>query len=217
MFLSDQIASRFFIGDFMYLTLANQITLLRILLVFPFVICLLQTNHPDYGNGFRGGAIVIFLMMALSDALDGYLARVKKQVSALGAFLDPMADKLMITCASVILCVPQTAIEGFHLPLAVVVLIIGKDVLLLLGFSVTYFLTVQVHIHPVWVGKASTFLQIIMVFSILIGPEAAVWVHFWPLLTEIIWWSTGFCAVVATFVYIYRGIRYIEAFHNTQN
>lgn len=199
----------------MYLTLANQVTLLRILLIIPFVICLLQTNHPEYGNWFRGGAIVIFLMMAVSDAVDGYLARVKKQVSALGAFLDPMADKLMITCASVILCVPQTAIEGFRLPLTVVVLIIGKDLLLLLGFSVTYFLTVQVHIHPVWAGKASTFLQIIMVSSILIGPEAAAWIHFWPLVTAILWWSTGFCAILATFVYIYRGIRYIEAFHNT--
>jgi len=201
----------------MYLTLANQITILRLLLIFPFVICLLQTNHPDYGNWFRVGAIVIFLVMAVSDAVDGYLARVKKQVSALGTFLDPVADKLMITCASVILCVPQTAIEGFQLPLAVVGVIVGKDLLLLLGFAVTYFLTVQVHIRPVWAGKASTFLQIVMVSSILIGPEAAVWIRFWPLVTAIIWWATGFCAVLATFVYIYRGIRYIEDFHNTQN
>jgi phosphatidylglycerophosphate synthase len=66
----------------MYLTPANQITILRVLLIFPFVICLLQTNHPDYGNGFRVGAIVIFLIMAASDALDGYLARARKQVSA---------------------------------------------------------------------------------------------------------------------------------------
>jgi phosphatidylglycerophosphate synthase len=76
---------------------------------------------------------------------------------------------------------------------------------------------VQVHIRPVWAGKASTFLQIVMVSSILIGPEAAVWIRFWPLVTAIIWWATGFCAVLATFVYIYRGIRYIEDFHNTQN
>lgn len=203
--------------NFMYLSLASYVTIFRILLIFPFVICLLQTNHPDYGNGFRGGAIVIFLVMAVSDAVDGYLARVKKQVSALGTFLDPVADKLMITCASVILCVPQTAIEGFHLPLAVVVLIVGKDVLLLLGFLVTYLLTVQVHIRPVWAGKASTFLQIVMVSSILIGPEMAGWIHFWPLVTAITWWTTGVCAILATFVYIYRGIRYIEEFHNTQN
>lgn len=203
--------------NFKHLTLANQVTILRILLIFPFVICLLQTNHPYYGNAFRGGAITIFVVMALSDALDGYLARVKNQVSALGAFLDPMADKLMITCASVILCVPQTAIEGFRLPLAVVVFIVGKDLLLLLGFTMTYFLIVQIHIHPIWAGKVSTFLQIVMVSSILVGPEMAEWISFWPFLTSIVWWSTGFCAILATFVYIYRGIRYIEHFDDMQN
>ncbi len=200
----------------MFLTLANQITILRILLIFPFVICLLKTGHPYYGHCIRGGAVLIFVVMAIGDALDGYLARKKKQVTALGAFLDPMADKLMITCASIILCASQTAIEGFVLPLTVVVLIIGKDILLLLGFIITFLLTEQVHIQPVWVGKTSTFLQIIMVFSILIGPETARWITVWLAISVVICWLTGFCAMVATFVYIYRGIRYIEAFGSTE-
>ena len=200
----------------MYLTLANQITILRILLIFPFVICLLKTGLPHYGDWFRGGAVLIFVVMAISDALDGYWARKHKQVTALGAFLDPMADKLMITCASIVLCVPRTAIEGFVLPLTVVVLIIGKDILLLLGFIITFLLTGQVHIRPVWVGKASTFLQITMVFTILIGPEIVRWVTVWRAITVAICWATGFCAMVATFVYIYRGIRYIEEFGNTE-
>ena len=200
----------------MFLTLANQITILRILLIFPFVICLLKTGHPHYGPWIRGGAILIFVVMAFSDALDGYLARKQKQITALGAFLDPMADKLMITCASIVLCVPQTAVEGFQLPLTVVVLIIGKDILLLLGFIITFLLTAQVHIRPVWAGKISTFLQIIMVFSILIGPETARWVTIWPTVTVVLCWATGFCAMVATFVYIYRGIRYIEEFGSTE-
>jgi cardiolipin synthase len=200
----------------MFLTLANQITILRVLLIFPFVICLLSTGHPQHGNWIRSGAILFFVVMAIGDALDGYMARKQKQVTALGAFLDPMADKLMITCASIILCAPQTAIEGFALPLTVVVLIIGKDILLLLGFIITFLLTSQVHVRPVWVGKVSTFLQIIMVFSILIGPETARWVTAWPAITAAICWLTGFCAMVATFVYIYRGIRYIEEFGNTE-
>ena len=154
--------------------------------------------------------------MAISDALDGYLARKNKQVTALGAFLDPMADKLMITCACVVLCAPQTAIEGFALPLTVVVMIIGKDILLLLGFIVTFLLTDQVHIRPVWAGKVSTFLQVVMVFSVLIGPEAALLIAIWPVITAWICWATGLCAMVATFVYIYRGIRYIEEFGSTE-
>lgn len=200
----------------MYLTLANQITILRILLIFPFVICLLNTGNPDYGYWIRWVGVLIFIIMAVSDALDGYLARKHKQVTALGAFLDPMADKLMITCASLILSVEHTAIEGFLVPLAVVVLIIGKDILLLLGFIITFLLTDQVHIRPVWAGKTSTFLQIIMVFSILIGPEATLWMGIWPSVVAVICWATGFCAMVATFVYIYHGIQYIEAFGKTE-
>ena len=200
-----------------FLTLANQITLIRILLILPFVICLLQTGHPDYGISMRRGAVLLFMVMAVSDALDGYLARRKHQETRLGAFLDPMADKLMITCACIILAVNQTAVKGFQLPLTVVVLIIGKDILLLLGFSVTYFLTNNIHICPVWAGKASTFFQIVMVFAVLIGPEMTKWIGFWPLVTAYFWWTTAFCAVLATFVYIYRGIQYIEKFDNTQN
>jgi len=198
----------------MFLTLANQITIGRILLIFPFVICLLKTGHPAYGQWARGGAVLIFVVMAISDALDGYLARVYKQVTALGAFLDPLADKLMITCASIILCAPQTGIEGFRLPMTVVVLIIGKDIILLLGFVVTYFLTGCVHICPVWAGKASTFFQVVMVFSILIAPELVQWFPLWSLVVRFLWWSTAFCAGLATTIYIYRGIRYIEQFDN---
>ena len=198
----------------MFLTLANLVTIVRILLLLPLVLFLLQEGDPEYGDVFRWAALGVFLVMAASDALDGYLARVKKQTTALGTFLDPLADKLMITCTSIILAIPATAVEGFRLPLTVVVLIIGKDVLLLLGFAVTYFMTGSVHIKPVWAGKASTFFQICMVLGILIGPEvSAVW-QTWTPLVRIIWWTTGFWALVATFVYIARGIRYIEQFES---
>lgn len=198
----------------MLLTLANMVTILRILLILPFVECLLKQGDSAHGDAFRWAALGIFLVMAASDALDGYLARAKKQTTALGAFLDPLADKLMITCSSVILALPQTAVEGFRLPLTVVVLIIGKDVLLLLGFAVTYFMTGSAHIKPIWAGKASTFFQICMVLSILIGPEVSAYLKLWPVVVRIIWWTTGVWALVVTFIYIGRGIRYIEQFES---
>lgn len=198
----------------MLLTLANTVTIVRILLILPFVVCLLKENDPEYGVAMRWAAVAIFVVMAASDALDGYLARVKKQTTQLGAFLDPLADKLMMTCASVILALPQTAVPGFRLPLTVVVLIIGKDILLVLGFSVTYFLTGSVHIKPVWAGKASTFFQICMVLFILIGPEMSGILRLWPAVVRVLWWTTGLLAVTAMLVYIWRGIRYIEAFES---
>jgi len=198
----------------MLLTLANMVTILRILLILPFVVCLLKQHDSQYGDVFRWAGLGILVIMAASDALDGYLARVKKQTTALGAFLDPLADKLMITSTSVILALPATDVEGFRLPLTVVVLIIGKDVLLLLGFAVTYFMTGSVHIKPVWAGKISTFFQICMVLGILIGPEFSAGIKLWPIFVRIIWWTTGFWALVATFVYIWRGIQYIEQFES---
>lgn len=200
----------------MILTLANLVTIFRILLVGPFVVCLLKAAAPGAGSSMRWAAVGIFFVMAVSDALDGYLARVKNQATSLGAFLDPLADKLMITCASIILALPATAVDGFRLPLSVVVLIVGKDILLLMGFAVTYFLTENVHIKPVWAGKASTFFQICMVLAILLGPELTSILGFWPVFVRILWWLTGFWALMATFVYIWRGIRYIEQFGITE-
>jgi len=198
----------------MRLNRANQVTLLRIILIIPFVICLIKSRQVPSGHLLRYGAAVIFVLMALSDALDGYLARVKKQVTRLGAFLDPLADKLLMTCACILLSLPATAVEGFALPVEVVALIIGKDVLVLLGFVVLYFMTGDAQIMPVGVGKASTFLQLLMVGSILIGPEASGLTSLWIYFVEGLWWLTGAAAAAAAGVYIRNGLRYIERFEN---
>lgn len=193
-------------------TLANQITIVRILLIFPFVICMLSINDPQQGALMRHIATAIFAVMSISDAADGYLARVKKQVSRLGAFLDPLADKLLMTCACILLSLKETSVAGYRLPGAVVVLIIGKDLLLTLGFVICYLLTRRVRIVPVFAGKAATFLQLVMVLSILISPEMERWIPNWPAGVRGIWTLTAGAAVLATVIYIWGGIRYIEEF-----
>ena len=82
---------------------ATRITIFRILLIIPFVSFMLKINDPDL-NGtardiMRYMSIFLFLIMAVSDGVDGYLARRKNQITKLGAFLDPIADKLLISCA----------------------------------------------------------------------------------------------------------------------
>ena len=62
----------------MYLNWANRITILRILLIIPFVIFMLKIHQPRYGDIMRYGALAVFVVMALSDVVDGYLARKKK-------------------------------------------------------------------------------------------------------------------------------------------
>ena len=197
-------------------TWANQISVLRILLILPFVMFMLSANDPQTGTLMRYLALAMFVVMGLSDALDGYVARRFHQESQLGRFLDPLADKLLIVCASVLLSVPATAVAGFRLPAEIVVLIIGKDVLLSLGFVVVYFLTGHVRIQPIWAGKTSTFLQIMMVFTTLIAPELSEKLVFWPFIVHLFWFLTAASAVTATVLYIRGGIRYIDEFEKSK-
>ena len=75
----------------MKFTLANEITVLRLILIVPFIFCMLNTGSEPNGHVFRYAAFAIFLIMCISDYLDGYFARVRNEVSPLGTFLDPLS------------------------------------------------------------------------------------------------------------------------------
>ena len=198
----------------MKLTWANQITIVRILLISPFVICMLKINESDSGLLYRYIAFGIFIVMCLSDALDGYMARVKKQVTKLGSFLDPLADKLLMTCACILLATTNTAVKGFELPSWVVVLIIGKDLFLMTGFITLILFTSDLRIIPAVMGKTSTFLQLSMVIAILIAPEVSGYLAWWIYFVRILWVLTASAAILSTLIYIRAGKRYIEQFDN---
>ena len=200
----------------MKLNWANRITILRILLIVPFVSCMLKINDAALNDTMRVliryVAIVIFFIMAISDVIDGYLARKKGQITRFGSFLDPMADKLLMTCACLLLASKQAAIEGFLLPKTVVVLIISKDLFLLMGFVIVYFITSQIRIVPVLIGKIATVLQLSMVAAILLAPEISRFVPVWIWLLRVLWWSAAVTAISATLIYIRNGSRYIEEY-----
>lgn len=198
----------------MKLNWANRITILRILLLVPFISCMLKINDHGLSSGARDimryAAIAVFLIMAASDVLDGYLARKSHQLTSLGAFLDPMADKLLITSACLLLSSQRAGIEGFLLPSTVIVLIIGKDIFLLLGFLVVYFTTFQVRVIPAQIGKLATALQLSMVAGILIAPELSSVVPGWIWVLRVLWWSAAGTAILTTLIYIRKGSGYIE-------
>lgn len=198
------------------LGLANQVTLLRLFLIAPFVISMLKINEP-YGDLYRHISLVIFIVMALSDAVDGYLARKFNMASKLGAFLDPTADKLLVTCACLLLSSQRAAVAGFQLPVGVVVLIIGKDLFLFIGFVICYFMTFQIRIVPAKIGKIATILQSVMVAAILIAPEISGYVPFWIYFLRFLWWSAAGTAIIAVFIYINNGLRYIEEYEQNHD
>jgi CDP-diacylglycerol--glycerol-3-phosphate 3-phosphatidyltransferase len=200
----------------MKLNWANRITILRILLIVPFVIFMLKINDTSLDQNLRNLmryiATFIFAVMAFSDAFDGFLARKKKQITRLGAFLDPMADKLLMTSTCLLLYSNRGHIGDFRLPGTVVVLIISKDLLLLIGFIIVYFVTSQIQIVPVFIGKLATTLQLAMVSAILIAPEASVLIHGWIWFLRFLWWSAAATAILATLIYIRNGTRFVTEY-----
>lgn len=192
------------------LNFANQITIVRILLIVPFILSMLHINDPSKAFLFRYMAFAIFLIMSISDAIDGYIARHFNQTTRLGSFLDPLADKLLMTCACILLASNISSVQGFRLPLEVVVLIIGKDVILTIGFIIVYLMTTKTTIVPSNIGKICTFLQLTMVGATLVAPEITSFFIFWPWLIRLLWIFSGLTAILATLIYILQGSRYIE-------
>jgi CDP-diacylglycerol--glycerol-3-phosphate 3-phosphatidyltransferase/cardiolipin synthase len=211
---------RFGHRDAYRLSWPTRITLLRILLIAPFIGCMLDTHDPQLSERtqelLRYVAVGLFFLMAISDAVDGYWARHRKQITKLGTFLDPLADKLLITSASLLLVSERGHVEGWQLPVMVVVLIIGKDILITLGFLVVYLITSQIHIVPVWAGKLATALQSMMVTAVLVAPELAALIPGYRWFARVLWWSAAGVAVLAALIYIRNGSRYIEQYERAQ-
>jgi len=177
---------------------------------------MLKMNDPALGDLARDAvryiSVFLFLAMAASDGVDGYLARKRNQITKLGAFLDPIADKLLVTCACLLLASQRGHVGDFLLPPTVVVFIIGKDLFLLIGFTIVYLITSKIHISPVFVGKLATTLQLSMVAGVLIAPEISRVLPGWIWFLRVLWWSAAGTALLATLIYIRDGSRYIEAY-----
>ena len=88
--------------------------------------------------------------------------------------------------------------------------------LVTLGFLVMYLITSRMHIVPVFAGKLATALQLSMVIAVLVAPDLAAVVPGYRGFVHMLWWSAAAAAIVAAFVYIRNGSRYIEDYERTQ-
>ena len=134
------------------LTPANQLTLLRMLLIPAFVILVVY--------GHLGWALVTFAVAGLTDALDGLIARRTGQKSNLGAWLDPMADKLLLLTTFVVLTLPGLGLAN-RLPIWLTVLIFSRDVVIVLTVAVVNLAIGPRTFRPSIFGKAATATYII--------------------------------------------------------
>ncbi len=201
------------------LSLPNRVTITRVLLIVPFVVLLLYQNKLRFVDWARYTAIGVFAVMAFSDALDGYLARRSGQRSRLGYFLDPLADKLLITAACILLAIEKTGVPGALLPGWVVVIIIGKDVLWFAGVLIIQFVMGHLAIGPSRLGRACTCAQLAMVMGTLVFPDIdRVWPSGAWWLTRSLWWIAAILAVLTLANYTRTAIRHLaENSNHTDN
>jgi cardiolipin synthase (CMP-forming) len=172
--------------------LANWLTLLRILLI-PVFVTLLVYRRP-------GPALIVFAVAALTDLLDGWAARHWKDESSLGAFLDPMADKLLLTSSFVTL----TYLKA--LPFWIAAVVISRDTILVFGALLIYMLGGRIRPRPTWAGKAATLFQVLAVLSGLLARFFQL--HIAP--NSVLWLAAGF-TVISGLQYIIQGMRFLNA------
>jgi len=178
------------------LSIPNYLTLFRILLTPVFFIALVSYT-PEKEN-IRLVALAIFVVAALTDALDGLLARFLKQRTALGQMLDPLADKILLVSAYIGLLFVSTL--PFRPPLWITITIIFRDLILLFGFLTLNFVAVKIEVQPnVW-GKLTTVSQMLLLCFILLE---------WPLATPLAFLTVAF-TIVSGIIYLTRGLKFLQ-------
>ncbi|MFC1709391.1 CDP-alcohol phosphatidyltransferase family protein [Candidatus Omnitrophota bacterium] len=148
------------------MSFANKITIFRILSVPFFITALVYyTPQKDY---LRFIALSIFVLAIISDVIDGYIARVKKQKTQAGAILDPLADKFLLITAFILLYHISNLYFDIKLPLGVALIVIFRDAILLIGGGIIILSNQENKINPTWIGKTSTFFQMMTILSLLL-------------------------------------------------
>lgn len=171
--------------------LPNLITVIRILLI-PLFIILLLNHHTLYG-------FFVFIFAGITDALDGLIARKWNLKTQLGAYLDPIADKLLLVSSFITLTLLNL------IPMWLMIIVLGRDVFIgLTGLILLKFIDLRSYnVKPSLLGKATTWLQLIIIALALMGKIEPLF--------SIILWSTAFATVASGLHYIYRESRIFRA------
>ena len=146
-------------------TFPNQLTLLRMVFL-PFVVIHLLNRH-------WGWALALFVLAGVSDALDGLLARLMKQQTVLGQYLDPIADKLLLSTVFLVLSILK------KIPWKYTVLVFSRDISIVCASTVLYAIAGLRDFRPSIFGKANTFAQVAAVLFVMwlqVEPSRWLWI-----------------------------------------
>ncbi|MCX6968315.1 MAG: CDP-diacylglycerol--glycerol-3-phosphate 3-phosphatidyltransferase [Verrucomicrobia bacterium] len=195
------------------MTTANKITLTRILMIPVFVMMAIY-----YGRGVQQGhaeewqrlaAILLFALAALSDGLDGYIARHYNQRSQLGLILDPIADKGLLLAGIITLSFSNW---HYEFPLWFPILVISRDIVIVSGALLLHYLNGKVQVRPSWMGKTATALQMLSIVAVMLQvnrPELPVEPSFsWM---DGLVAAAGFFTFISGIGYVIDGVRQLQA------
>jgi len=177
----------------MFSQLPNLLTLLRIVMV-PVVIVLL--NQHEYPL-----ALFVFTLAGITDGLDGWIAKKYQLQSALGAMLDPIADKLLLVSTYTML-----AVLG-DIPFWLLILVLFRDLLIVGGYWILVAMDKKAEIQPIWVSKFNTFFQILLVVLVLVHQSG--WMMFDDLISATIT-MVVLTSITSGICYVRIGMRQLE-------
>lgn len=192
------------------MTTANKITVVRILMIPVFV-----TLAIYYGASVTRGeplewqrftAIAVFLLAAVSDGLDGYVARRYNQRSSLGVILDPIADKGLLLSGIITMSISNWSESDPNygkFPLWFPVLVITRDAVIVVGSVVLHLLNGKVQVRPHWTGKIATVLQMTAIGWVML--------QFRIIPLPYIVAAAGIFTFISGIVYVMDGVRQLQA------
>lgn len=188
------------------LTLATKVTLIRLLGVPVFAVLLvyytLGLARGEAATEFRLAALILFVLVAATDALDGYLARSRNEITRLGRFLDPLADKTLLLSGLILLTRPQLPQLEPHIPIWFTALVISRDVVLAAGYAIVHHFATTVTVQPRVAGKVATVLQMAVIVWVLLQAPAT---HFHSLVMV-----AALFTALAGAQYVLDGVRQLD-------
>jgi cardiolipin synthase len=188
------------------MTTANKITVVRILMIPVFVTLAIYYGDGHPQDWMRFTAITVFLLAAVSDGLDGYVARRYNQRSTLGAILDPIADKGLLLSGIITLSISNWSQVDPHygkFPAWFPVLVITRDTVILIGSVVLHILNGKVRVRPSWTGKVATVLQMAAIAWVMLQMQIL------PLIYVV--FAAGFFTLISGMIYVRDGVRQLSA------
>jgi cardiolipin synthase len=178
------------------MNIPNFITILRVIAVPVLIVALAYR--------YNGVALAIFVGCGLTDALDGFIARTFHQRTEIGAFLDPLADKLLLTSSFITLAILELPNK---IPFWLIVTAISRDIIISVGVAVLFMLGKKLQITPTWIGKFTTFCQITLIIVVLFYNYTG---NHRPEIVLPLCWITFGISVASGLGYVYRGIQLLD-------